>query len=356
MHDPVSQGCLGHCWGFSQRGAHRWASQHYGSWQQILYHYYTNVEFQRKHTFTANYYNDGDTNPDNDFVPSKLVTTQADVSVDYNWSGIPQDHDGNLIPGMPADYFSVRWTGQISVTNDNWYTFYLTSDDGARLYVDGKLIVDDWSPAHLQRTRSGAIWLAPGSHSVQLDYYEATDTAIARLSWLPGQGLVGEYYNAYQPGVGGVGGGISGDLVMTRPDVSLGYHWPVIWADPPRLPDDVEMSPKISADPARPMVPGNHFSVRWKGSVWADQPSIYTFTTSTDDGLRLWVDEQLVTDDWTNGPIRKHTPEVSLSSGQHEVRLEYYEQIWNACAELIWAWAREALGAIYLPIVMKNYQ
>jgi len=90
VHDPVSEGCLGHCWGFSQRGAQRWASQHGWSWQQILYHYYTNVEFQQKHAFTANYYNDGDTNPDNDFMPSKLVASQADVSVDYNWSGVPR--------------------------------------------------------------------------------------------------------------------------------------------------------------------------------------------------------------------------------------------------------------------------
>ena len=92
-------------------------------------------------------------------MPSKLVASQADVSIDYNWSGVPEDHGGNPIPGMPADHFSVRWTGQISVTDDSWYTFYLTSDDGARLYVDGKLIIDDWSPAHHERTRSGAIWL-----------------------------------------------------------------------------------------------------------------------------------------------------------------------------------------------------
>jgi MSHA biogenesis protein MshQ len=325
------------------------------SWQQILYHYYTNVEFQQKHTFTANYYNDGDTNPDNDFMPSKLVASQADVSIDYNWSGVPQDHGGNPIPGMPADYFSVRWTGQINVTDDSWYTFHLTSDDGARLYVDGNLIVDDWSPAHLERTRSGAIRLASGGHSLRLDYYEATDTAVVRMSWLAGQGLVGAYYNDYdEAGMGGVGGGISGDLVMTRPDVPLHYHWPVIGADPPRLPDDVEMSPKISADPARPMVPGNHFSVRWEGSVWADQPGVYTFTIRTDDGLRLWVDEQMITDDWNNGE-REHESKVLLSSGRHEVRLEYYEQIWNAYAELIWAWSGMP-EEIYLPIVMKNYQ
>jgi hypothetical protein len=346
VHDPVSEGCLGNCWGFSQRGAHRWASQYGWSWQQILYHYYTNVEFQQKHTFTANYYNDGDTNPDNDFMPSKLVATQADVSVDYNWSGVPQDHSGSPIPGMPADYFSVRWTGQISVTNDSWYTFYLTSDDGARLYVDDKLIVDDWSPAHHDRTRSGAIWLASGGHSLQLDYYEATDTAVVRLSWLPGQGLVGAYYNDYEAGVGGVGGGISGTLVMTRPDVPLRYYWPLVGS--------VSLSPKLSADPARPMVPGDEFSVHWEGSVWADQPGIYTFTTRTDDGLRLWMDGQLVTDDWNNGPIREHEPKVLLSSGRHEVWLEYYEQIWSAYAELTWAWSGTP-QELYLPIVMKSY-
>jgi hypothetical protein len=62
----------------------------------------------------------------------------------------------------------------------------------------------------------------------------------------------------------------------------------------------------------------------------------------------------MITDDWNNGE-REHESKVLLSSGRHEVRLEYYEQIWNAYAELIWAWSGMP-EEIYLPIVMKNYQ
>jgi len=89
---------------------------------------------------------------------------------------------GNPIAGMPADYFSVRWAGQINVTDDSWYTLYLTSDDGARLYVDDKLIVDDWSPAHHERTRSGAIRLGN----------ERSDLPQKKVSWGNCDGSLGE--------------------------------------------------------------------------------------------------------------------------------------------------------------------
>jgi hypothetical protein len=350
--DPVSAGYTRtqddcNSVGLSQWGSQRWASQHDWSWQQILYHYYTNVQFQQLYPLTGEYYN----NPD--FSGSPVATT-TDWPVDFDWGDGPPTRYGEPVPDMPADNFTVRWTGQITVPETNWYTFYATADDGVRLYVDNHLIIDSWT-AYTETTRSGAIKLVQGSHSLRLDYHETTGDATVKLSWLAGQGLVGAYYNDYdEAGVGGVGGGISGDLVMTRPDVPLHPHWPVIGADPPRLPDDVEMSPKISADPARPMVPGNHFSVRWEGSVWADQPGVYTFTIRTDDGLRLWVDEQLITDDWNDGE-REHESKVLLSSGWHEVRLEYYEQIWNAYAELAWAWSGMP-EEIYLPIVVKNYQ
>ena len=45
---------------------------------------------------------------------------------------------------MPADNFSVRWSGQVKVTSSAPYTFYATTDDGVRLWIDGHLIIDKW--------------------------------------------------------------------------------------------------------------------------------------------------------------------------------------------------------------------
>ena len=46
--------------------------------------------------------------------------------------------------GINADYFSMRWTGQVQPLFTNVYTFYSTSDDGVRLYVNGVLVIDAW--------------------------------------------------------------------------------------------------------------------------------------------------------------------------------------------------------------------
>jgi len=46
--------------------------------------------------------------------------------------------------GMPVDDFSIRWTGQVQPLYSGVYTFYTTSDDGSRLYVNNQLVVNAW--------------------------------------------------------------------------------------------------------------------------------------------------------------------------------------------------------------------
>jgi hypothetical protein len=72
-----------------------------------------------------------------DFTNLKL--TRVDPTINFNWgSGAPAY-------GMGADTFSVRWTGKIRPTTTETYTFATTSDDGVRLWVNGKLVIDDWT-------------------------------------------------------------------------------------------------------------------------------------------------------------------------------------------------------------------
>jgi hypothetical protein len=81
------------------------------------------------------------------------------------------------------DTFSVRWTGQVLPQFTETYTFYTRTDDGARLWVNGQLLIDKWVN---QSTRewSGAIALQAGvKYDIRFEYYENTGGANARLSW-----------------------------------------------------------------------------------------------------------------------------------------------------------------------------
>ena len=68
--------------------------------------------------------------------------TRVDPQINFNWSNGNTPGTG----GLGAVNYSVRWTGQIQPTYSENYTFYLNSDDGSRLYINGQLIIDDYHP------------------------------------------------------------------------------------------------------------------------------------------------------------------------------------------------------------------
>ena len=57
-----------------------------------------------------------------------------------------------------------------------------------------------------------------------------------------------------------------------------------------------------------------------------------TFTVTADDGIRLWVDGSLVINAWIDQGATTYTATRTLTAGQHEVKVEYYENAWDAVA------------------------
>ncbi len=90
--------------------------------------------------------------------------------------------------GVGVDNFSARWTTTITVATAGDYTFYITSDDGQRLYINNSLVIDNWvaqGPTTKQYTTS----LAAGQIiSLKYEYYEVSGGAVAKLEWTPAGG------------------------------------------------------------------------------------------------------------------------------------------------------------------------
>jgi len=86
---------------------------------------------------------------------------------------------GAPVQALPSDGFSARWTRVIDVTTGQ-YRFSATADDGVRVYVDGKLIIDQWWD-HPAQTFTAQIGLTDGHHEVMVEYYENTGFAVAKL-------------------------------------------------------------------------------------------------------------------------------------------------------------------------------
>lgn len=105
------------------------------------------------------------------------IVTRVDGTVNFNW--------GTAAPatGVSADNFSVRWTGYVKPAYSQQYTFFVKSDDGVRLWVNGVLLVDKWTN-HSATEYSGKISLvAATKYSIKVEYYDNTGPAVAQLSW-----------------------------------------------------------------------------------------------------------------------------------------------------------------------------
>jgi uncharacterized protein YraI len=83
-------------------------------------------------------------------------------------------------------------------------------------------------------------------------------------------------------------------------------------------------------------VPDDNFSARWVNTIQVDEAGNFTFSATVDDGLRVYVDDELVIDDWE--PQAEHTVSetVQLSAGSHVVRVEYFDSRDTALLDFNW--------------------
>ena len=87
-----------------------------------------------------------------------------------------------------------------------------------------------------------------------------------------------------------------------------------------------------------PSMGADNFSIRWDGLIEVPVSGSYTFYTNTDDGVRLWVNDQLLIDKWIPQSPTEWSASISLTQGALvNITMEYYEQGGGAVAQLSWS-------------------
>jgi len=237
-----------------------------------------------------------------------LVRTDSHINFDWGY--------GSPDPRIPADQFSVRWT-RTMYFDAGRYRFTTITDDGVRLYVNGKRIINEWYDQAATAHR-GEIDLPAGHHTVVMEYYENLGLAVAKLSWKrvsppspppvepPTGTWRGEYFS--NPS-------LSGTPTLVRNDSEINFDWGYGSPDP--------------------RIPVDRFSVRWTRNVFFEEGN-YEFATTTDDGVRLYVNNRLIIDKWQDQSPTTHKATIYLPRGHHVIRMEYYENHGQAMAKLSW--------------------
>lgn len=237
---------------------------------------------------------------------SAPTVTRTDAKVNFDWGA------GSPDPKISTDKFIARWTKQEALQAGT-YTFSVRVDDGVRLYVDGKNILDKW--INQGPTSYTVDYVIPtGTHTITMDYYENEGEAMAKLGYyLNGTVLTSAYRAEYFTNVSSFEFPI-GAPKYVRSDTSINFNWGT-------------GSPNWS-------ISKDKFMARWTKKATFSTSKTYKFTTTTDDGVRLFIDGEKILDKWSTPGLYSYTVSKYLTSGTHVIMMEYYENTGNAVAKM----------------------
>ncbi len=259
-----------------------------------------------------------------------FVSTRIDPLISFNWG------EGSPMSGIGNDDYSIRWTGFIQPRYSEKYTFYLTSDNGRRLWINDQLVIDKWID-DWDIPYSGEIELEAGKkYSIRIEYFEKNGGANCKLEWTSAsqsREIVpsSQLFPRLEPVVDGDGDGLTGNyfngenfetFVSTRVDPLISFNWG-------------EGSPMSG-------IGNDDYSIRWTGFIQPRYSEKYTFYLTSDNGRRLWINDQLVIDKWISDWDIPYSGTIELEAGKkYTIKIEYFEHNGGANCNFEWTSASQ---------------
>lgn len=283
-------------------------------------------------------------------IPSSTPNlTRNDIAINFDWNlGSPD-------PAINVDHFIARWQKTTNF-DAGTYRFTVTADDGVRVYVDNFLIINKWKNQPQTTFKSNKV-MTSGAHSIRVEYYENIGAAAMKFDFqkisisipskietptpLPGVGVGPTATPTLTPTINPLPSptpllSIAPTPTGIQPTTSyLGEYWntpnepesynPRIPTTAPNLKrNDVIINFPWNFDSPAPVINIDHFVVRWQKNVIFDA-GIYRFSAVVDDGIRVYIDNNLIIDEWRDQGGAKFTADRVVTSGVHAIKIEYFE-------------------------------
>jgi len=118
----------------------------------------------------------GEVFDDNKF--EKSIDHRTDAKIDFEWPH-------NERPGLPKDAFSIRWIGQLRAPTTGSYTLLLLVNEGAKIYIDDKLVLDEPKGTQKRKPTTATIKLTQGMHPIKIEYWDTGGLSKIHLRWQP---------------------------------------------------------------------------------------------------------------------------------------------------------------------------
>jgi hypothetical protein len=258
------------------------------------------------------------------------------VDKDINFESTLEAFPGTSL----VDNFYVRWTGVIKIAKDGKYKFYLNSDDGSRLLIDGNQVVDNGG-THPMTEVSGSVELKAGNHDLKVEFFDAEEDAGCIFSWEPDGGpkAVVPASVLFHKSAGDKSAGGEPGLMAEYYNTPEGSEdFPDFPAS--KAPDLKRVDKDINFESTQDDWPGTHFKdffyIRWTGKIKIPADGAYTFFLESDDGSRMFIDGKQVVDNGGVHAMEEASGSVNLTTGFHVLKVEFFEKDVDAGCKMSW--------------------
>jgi uncharacterized protein YraI len=243
----------------------------------------------------------------NNVVLQNAVVRATSTGVAFNW--------GTNAPatGVQNDNFSARLGTDVYLPAGT-YRFYAMADDAVRVFIDfNNTVIDTFGQTRVGQLLSGDLTVGDGTHHIQIDYAEFGGDAYLYFSFENAANARGPQFGSpiTQPVVGGAwtaqyyaNTALADNPVLIQSEGQPGGNWG-------------------EGSPGGP-VPANQWSARWTAALQMNA-GLYLITARADDGVRVYVDGNLVIDKWRTATGETYTATVSLTAGSHNWIVEFLE-------------------------------
>ena len=107
----------------------------------------------------------------------RKVFTRIDPQLNFNWQ------DRSPAPGLPESYYSIRWTGKLLAPATGQYRFYAKVDDGIRIWVGNKKVMESWQLNDSEKFTGSVILEAGKFYDLRVDYFNDMLEGEIQLFW-----------------------------------------------------------------------------------------------------------------------------------------------------------------------------
>lgn len=237
----------------------------------------------------------------NRFLSGEPTFTRNSERVDFNF--------GTSGPGggIGGTNFSARWTRTRSFDAGR-YRFRVLVDDGVRVWLDNVLIIDQWQDTAPKEYVS-VHQVSAGDHNLQIDYYQHMGAGRIKFTIEPvevGAAWKAEYFN---------------NTNLQGTPAAVHYYQAIEFDYGKKAP-----VAGITAD---------YYSTRFSGE-FSFTGGKYRFTSTVDDGIRIFLDDNLILDRWHTTAVTTYQVDVDVSEGKHRVRVEYFEEKGASVIKVRW--------------------